>query len=99
MRWMAWIVVGLVACEPMPSSGQVFQPVQVTPVTPAPVAAVEIDVEPLVPGEEPAEDPPARSEVDPLTLQARLAGVPEAALTAVAPAPAAPVVRGFRWRS
>ena len=85
----------LVACESMPSSGRVFQPVAATKATPAAAPTPEPGAEePLVPGEAP-EPVPAAGDTDPMSLQARLAGVDagavrEAPKPAPAPAAAAP---------
>ena len=89
MRWMAWMVVGLAACESMPSSGRVFEPVTVA--GPAPVAAPAgvVEAEPLVPGEAPPDEGTDEADSDdPLALQARLAGVTANELSSPPPAPA-----------
>ena len=90
MWWMAWMVVGLSACESVPSSGHVFQPVKVSGSAPVAAPAGADEAEPLVPGEVPPDEASSEPDVaDPLALQARLVGVSAEALTTPPPAPAA----------
>lgn len=83
----------LLACEPVPSSGRILEPVRVTnaphpSATPAPAAGPQGDFD--FEGEDRPAGGEGTGDEDPIALQARLLGISPDQVTRPPPAPAAP---------